>query len=317
MTPPGSSRRSSPRSWAVRVSPGVPHDKRDRWGRLLVSRTGYKSDVGHRSELRLRVVTFPTRDFAQRRLGARRISEAHNAQASAAMDLGEAVQTAVERGLPLLLSTEAAGQLKDMIRVGRMKGRPGALTITSSDGLSATTRRLVAEQAIAELRTLKRAGAKVTLDAGARQMVRMTVARPLEDDPVLLGRQKEIAALKVVGSGVDASQTGAGKTISSGRALANRAATTRRFRGMVIAEGRLLGQWRDELAKGAPGRGLPPLAPNVRAAGARRPAPGRGSVARVRPRPRRQARRGAVRQQHPRPLPGRPASDPLAPADRR
>ena len=32
---------------------------------------------------------------------------------------------------------------------------------------------------------------------------------------------------------------------------------------MVIAEGRLLGQWRDELAKGAPGRGLPPLAPNV------------------------------------------------------
>ena len=247
----------------VRVSPGLPHDKRDRWGRLLVSRTGYKSDVGHRSELRLRVVTFPTRDFAQRRLGARRISEAHNAQASAAMDLGEAVQSAVERGLPLLLSTEAAGQLKDMIRVGRMKGRPGALTITSSDGLSATTRRLVAEQAIAELRTLKRAGAKVTLDAGARQMVRMTVARPLEDDPVLLGRQKEIGALKVVGSGVDASQTGAGKTISSGRALANRAATTRRFRGMVIAEGRLLGQWRDELAKGAPGRGLPPLAPNV------------------------------------------------------
>jgi SNF2 family DNA or RNA helicase len=32
---------------------------------------------------------------------------------------------------------------------------------------------------------------------------------------------------------------------------------------MVVAEGRLLGQWRDELAKGAPGRGLPPLAPNV------------------------------------------------------
>jgi hypothetical protein len=247
----------------ARVSPGLPHDKRDRWGRLLVSRTGYKSDVGHRSELRLRVVTFPTRDFAQRRLGARRISEAHNAQASAAMDLGEARAERGRTRAAELLSTEAAGQLKDMIRVGRMKGRPGALTITSSDGLSATTRRLVAEQAIAELRTLKRAGAKVTLDAGARQMVRMTVARPLEDDPVLLGRQKEIGALKVVGSGVDASQTGAGKTISSGRALANRAATTRRFRGMVIAEGRLLGQWRDELAKGAPGRGLPPLAPNV------------------------------------------------------
>ena len=52
-------------------------------------------------------------------------------------------------------------------------------------------------------------------------------------------------------------------TITSGRALANRASTTRRFRAMVVAEGRLLGQWRDELTKGAPGRGLPPLAPNV------------------------------------------------------
>ena len=179
------------------------------------------------------------------------------------MDLGEAVQTAVERELPLLLSTEAAGHLKDSIRVGRMKGRPGALTITSSDGLSAGTRRAVAEQAVAELRALKRAGAKVTLYAGARQVVRMTIARALDDNPVLLGRQKEIAALKVVGSGVDASQTGAGNTITSGRALANRAAVTRRFRGLVIAEGRLLGQWRDELTNGAPGRGLPPLAPNV------------------------------------------------------
>jgi hypothetical protein len=32
---------------------------------------------------------------------------------------------------------------------------------------------------------------------------------------------------------------------------------------MVVAEGRLLAQWCDELADGAPGRGLPPLAPNV------------------------------------------------------
>ena len=102
-----------------KVSPGVPHDKRDRWGRLLVSRTGYTGNDGtRRSELRLRVVTFPTRDFGQRRLGARRVSEVHNVQASAAMDLGEAVQAAVERGLPLLLSTEAAGHLKDKVRVG-------------------------------------------------------------------------------------------------------------------------------------------------------------------------------------------------------
>ena len=82
------------------------------------------------------------------------------------MDLGEAVQTAVDAGLPLLLSTEAAGQLKDTVRVGRMKGRPGMLTITTSDGVSATTRRLVAEQAIAELRALKRARSEG--DAGGR-----------------------------------------------------------------------------------------------------------------------------------------------------
>ncbi|MGO9898732.1 MAG: hypothetical protein ACLP0J_03320 [Solirubrobacteraceae bacterium] len=30
-----------------------------------------------------------------------------------------------------------------------------------------------------------------------------------------------------------------------------------------MAEGRLLGQWREELAQGAPGRGLPSLAPNL------------------------------------------------------
>jgi len=140
------------------------------------------------------------------------------------------------------------------------------VTITTADGVSATTRRVVAEQAIGELRQLKQAGARVTLDAGARQVVRMTLARPLSDDPILLGRQREMAALKVVGSGVDASATGTGKTISTGRALAHRAATTRRLRAMVVAEGRLLGQWRDELTHGAPGRGLAPLAPNVEVA---------------------------------------------------
>ena len=77
----------------------------------------------------------------------------------------------------------------------------------------------------------------------------MTLARPLADDPVLLGRQREMAALKVVGSGVDASAVGTGKTISSGRALAHRASTQPRFRGLVVAEGRLLGQWREELAQ--------------------------------------------------------------------
>ncbi len=165
-------------------------------------------------------MTFPGRGYGQRRLGARRLVERDRYSASAVMELGEAVQTAVERELPLLLSTEAAGRLKDRVRVGRTKGRPGAVTITSADGVSATTRRLVADQAISELRALKAAGANVVLDAGARQLMRMIQARPLADDPVLLGRQQEMAALKVVGSGVDASAVGTGKTISSGRALA-------------------------------------------------------------------------------------------------
>jgi Helicase conserved C-terminal domain len=245
------------------ISPGVPREKRDRWGRLAVHRRSYKgADGTSTAELELRVLTFPARGLTQRRLGSAPREEQY-ARPSAVMDLGEAVQTAVDAGLPLLLSTEAAGQLKDTVRVGRMKGRPGMLTITTSDGVSASTRRLVAEQALSELRALKRARAKVTLAAGARQVVRMTLARPLADDPVLLGRQREMAALKVVGSGVDASAVGTGKTISSGRALAHRASTQPRFRGLVVAEGRLLGQWREELAHGAPGRGLPPLAPNL------------------------------------------------------
>ena len=233
------------------------------------------------------------------------------------MDLGEAVQTAVDAGLPLLLSTEAAGQLKDTVRVGRMKGRPGMLTITSSDGVSASTRRVVAEQAIAELRALKHARANVTLSAGARQVVRMTLARPLADDPVLLGRQREMAALKVVGSGVDASAVGTGKTISSGRALAHRASTQPRFRGLVVAEGRLLGQWREELTRGAPGRGLPPLAPNVELLVLSDERQVAGQIRRF---DRELGDRPGVvlaAEQPARPLPVRPADDPVAPADRR
>ena len=251
------------RELGVPVSPGAPRDKRDRWGRLAVRRRSYKGADGTKTaELELRALTFPARGFTQRRLGSAP-REQQYAHSSAVMDLGEAVQTAIDAGLPLLLSTEAAGELKDTVRVGRMKGRPGMLTITSSDGVSATTRRVVAEQAIGSLIALKRSKAKVTLSAGARQLVRMTMAQPLADDAVLLGRQREMAALKVVGSGVDASAVGTGKTISSGRALAHRASTQPRFRGLVIAEGRLLGQWREELGRGAPGRGLAPLAPNV------------------------------------------------------
>lgn len=280
------------RELGVPVGPGAPKDKRDRWGRLLITRRSYRGPDGSTAcELELRVLTFPAREYSQRRLGSVRRDDRYG-QPSAMMDLGEAVQTAVERGLPLLLSTEAAGHLADSVRVGRMKGRPGALTVISSDGLSAITRRVLADQAISELRALKLSGAKVTLDAGARELVRMALARPLADDPVLLGRQQHMAALKVVGSGVDASQTGCGKTITSGRALAERAATTRQLRAMIVAEGRLLGQWHDELtrgrartrtaAAGAQPRGAPPR----RAPSARRPNP------RVRPHARRPARRG-------------------------
>ena len=214
-----------------RVHPGIPEHPIDRWGRILVRRRSHTTSGGSEiAELSLRVVTLPVRRLPRRRLGSAPFDEFH-ATYSAVMELGEAVQTAIEHGLPLLLSSEASGELKDIVRVGRMKGRPGMLAITTADGPSATTRRVVAEQAIAELRELQRSGAAVTLDAGARQLVRMVRTRPLADDPVLLGRQRELAALKVVGSGVDASQTGTGKTITSGRALAHRAATTPRFRG--------------------------------------------------------------------------------------
>jgi hypothetical protein len=145
-----------------------------------------------------------------------------------------------------------------------MKGRPGLMTITQASGLSATTTRLVADQAIPRLRQLKTDGVNAVLDHGARQLVRMTTVRPLDDDPILKAPQRLAAALKVVGSGLDMSQTATGKTITTGRAIYHRAAATERFRALIIASPRLLAQWQSELTKGDPGRGLPPLAPNCR-----------------------------------------------------
>ena len=165
------------------VSAGVAREKYERWGRLLVRRRPcIGRDGSASSELVLRVLTIAGREFPRRRVGAAPRDE-HAAQPSAVMELGEAVQAAIERELPLLLSSEAAGQLRDSVRVGRMKGRPGALAFTTADGVSASTRRVVAEQAVPELRALRDAGAKVTLDAGARQLVRMTLARPLDRRP--------------------------------------------------------------------------------------------------------------------------------------
>ena len=251
----------------VRVS--LTRDTRDRWGRLHVSEYS-RAKAG--SQIQLVLMTTTVKDFSVKRLGAARLN--HQNSTSVVMELGEAVNCAVDRGLPLLLSSEAAGTLNGTVRVGRMRGRPGMVTITSSDGVEAKTSRLMAEQAVLPLRELRDSGAEVILDAGALQVMRMVLAKPLSDDPVLLGRQCDVAAKMTVGSGVQASQTGTGKTVVSARgAIYHRAAAARRrakteqkpvrWRAVVVAEGRLLGQWLSELTVGAPSRGMPPLAPNV------------------------------------------------------
>lgn len=249
---------------AVRVSP--TRDKRDRWGRIHVTTSKWKSGDRLTGELHLHVLTTTAKTFTTKRLGAAHLDARHGLLTrSATMELGEAVNCAVERALPLLLSSEAAGMLDGTIRVGRMKGCPGMVTITSSAGVEATTDRVVAEQAVSRMRSLRNSDRQVILDAGARQVLRMTLAKPLTDDPVLLGRQQEIAAVMAVGSGVNASQTGTGKTVVTARgALYQRAVTTQGLRALVAAEGRLLGQWLTELTEGAPARGMPPLVPNAR-----------------------------------------------------
>ena len=113
------------RELGVTLSPGLPRDPRDRWGRLAVRRRSYKCRTGDGiAELELRAVTFPARGFTQRRLGSAPRDE-FGAQPSAVIDLGEAVQTAIDAGLPLLLSTEAAGELKDTVPRGADEGPPG------------------------------------------------------------------------------------------------------------------------------------------------------------------------------------------------
>jgi hypothetical protein len=259
---------------SVRVA--ATQDKRGRWGRLHVTRQEWKSGGRVERELHVKVMTTTVRTFAAKRLGSAEVDglSGHTVSRSVAMELGEAVACAIERELPLLLSSEAAGVLDGTTRVGRMKGCPGVITITTSDGIQATTERVVAEQAPGRLRALRDSDGdrqqeeeeeeEVVLDAGARQVLRMTLAKPLTDDPVLLGRQQEVAAVMAVGSGVNASQTGTGKTVVTARgALYQRAATTPGFRALVVAEGRLLGQWLAELTVGAPARGMPPLVPNA------------------------------------------------------
>ncbi|HEV7805453.1 MAG TPA: SNF2-related protein [Solirubrobacteraceae bacterium] len=237
-------------------------DKRDRWGRIHVTRQRWSAKgQAAREQLALDVLTFTTRGFAAKRFGAVRAS---STSASLALELGEAVGIAIDGGVPLLLSSEAAGDLGDTVRIGTMSGRPGMVTITSSDGVAAVTERLVAEQAVNRVRKMQTDGVDARVDARAKRILRMTAAQPLAADPVLLAPQRRLAAQMAVGSGLNASDVGTGKTITTARgALYQRAATTRAMRGLVVADGRLVKQWLRALTHGAPDRGMPALLPNA------------------------------------------------------
>lgn len=239
----------------LEVSIGPVVDPRDRWGRISVTSVG--------DTLRFAVVTNHARQFPNRLLG-RSGGRRSESNPSRAMALGEAVATAAGRELPVVLGEAAMEALDGRVRIGRMAGRPGELTITTAAIFTATSRRLAVDRAIPQLRALKQAGTAVSLDPTAVETIAMSLARPLADDPILLGRQQAVTPLMVLGSGLNASQTATGKTIMAGRAIYHRAVTTPRFRGMLVAQGLLLPQWRDELTRGAPERRLPPLAPNVR-----------------------------------------------------
>lgn len=238
----------------------------DRWGCLTVGRIERAAKDDHEADaagyISLSVHTERVRAIPARRFGA------HNYQhqrSSDGMGLGEAIDHATDAGIPVVLTSEAAGELGDKPRIGRMRARPGLLTITTVDDGQVTSRRLPAEQLPAALRALRDEQRDVTLDAGAVQTLRMMLARPLDDDPILMPPQRKLTAMKAVGSGLDASATGAGKTITTLRAIYHRAQATRRMRALIVAEGRLTVQWHDEMLTGDPGRGMPPLCPNVQA----------------------------------------------------
>ena len=239
------------------IVPGKP-SRLDEWGRLQVS-------PGWDDSFHFQVITTASRSLPRRKLGSRRRSSegGFTATDSMTMDLGEAVGIAQDTGLPLLLSTEAVGELDGLVKVGRLKGRPGFVSITAAEGMSAKTDRLPIDRALGRLRGMRQEQRRVVVDSGARQLIRMATVKPLADDPILFAPQQRPAAVMAVGSGLNTSPAGTGKTIQAGRALAHRAALTPGFRGILIATGRLLSQWRVELSEGHPGR-LQALAPHVR-----------------------------------------------------
>jgi len=238
------------------ISPGAPAPA-DEWGRLEVAQRPGDTFV-------FEVLTRGTRGLPRRRLGSRRhgTKGEFSSTTSVSMELGEAVGVAQDTGLPLLLSTEAAGELAGLVKVGRLKGRPGYLSITAAEGVSARTERLPIDRALGRLRQLRGERRSVQVDAGARQLIRMATVRPLADDPILFPPQQLAAAVMAVGAGVNSSPVGTGKSIQTGRAIAHRAVLTTGFRGILVANGRLLKQWAKELAEGDPGR-LAPIAPHV------------------------------------------------------
>jgi hypothetical protein len=189
------------------ISPGVPRDKRDRWGRLAVHRRSYKgADGTSTAELELRVLTFPGRGFTQRRLGSAPREEQHG-HPSAVMDLGEAVQTAVDAGLPLLLSTEAAGQLRDTVRVGRMKGR-------ARDAHDHLFRRRLSDHAAAGGRAGARRAASVRLGVDVPSLI--TLPEPVHVDAMPSAKSEAAFARRGRSGRVAAAREDAATDRSSG-----------------------------------------------------------------------------------------------------
>ena len=289
-------------------------DKRDRWGRINVTRQRWKAKSGLQEQLTLDVVTFTTKGFPVKRFGAVRTK---TTSASLALELGEAVGVAIDGGVPLLLSSEAAGDLGDTVLIGCMSGRPGMVTITSSDGVAAVTERIVAEQAVNRVRKMQLDGVKAKADERAKRILRMTAAQPLAADPVLLAPQRKLAAQMAVGSGLNASDVGTGKTVTTARgALYQRAATTRAMRGLVVADGRLVKQWHRRTDAGSAGPRDARAAAQRARRDRRRAQHRRGAGPRVSPPVRRERRRDAgLRQRHGTPR-RRPGADQLACARR-
>ena len=138
--------RRSPRALGVEVSPGAGRATRATAGAGCSSRRhAHKTGDGReRAELALRVLTFAGRRFPRRRLGAAPLDPHATPRPSAVMELGEAVEDRDRaRAAAAALAPRPPAQLGDRVRVGRMKGRPGLLTVTTADGASASTRRVV------------------------------------------------------------------------------------------------------------------------------------------------------------------------------